>query len=61
METMLNDADQLRMRSEGSINENEVALMIGDLLVAENVVTRERRMIGRPTRAVQEGRRVLKD
>lgn len=61
METMLHDADQLRMRAEGSINENEVAMMIGDLLVAENVVTRERRMIGRPTRAVQEGRRVLKD
>lgn len=61
METMLTDAEQLRMRADGVINQNEVAMMVGDLLVAENVVTRERRMIGRPTRTVQEGRRVLKD
>jgi hypothetical protein len=61
METMLHDAEQLRMRGEGTISENEVAIMVGDLLVAENVVSRERRMIGRPVKAVQEGRRILKD
>jgi len=61
METMLTDAEQKRMRAEGTINENEVAMMVGDLLIAENVMTRERRMLGRPVRAVQEGRRVLKD
>lgn len=61
METMLTDMEQKRMRTEGSISENEVAMLIGDLLVAENVVTRERRTLGRPMRAVQEGRRVLKD
>ena len=61
METMLTDSDQLRMRADGVLGENEVAIMVGDLLVAENAVTRERRMIGRPNRNVQEGRRVLKD
>jgi hypothetical protein len=61
MDMMLSDSEQNRMRAEGVISQNEVAMQIGDLLVAENVVTRERRQLGRQPRQVQEGRRILKD
>lgn len=48
------------LRNEGIITENEIALRQGDLLVAVNVVTQERRVI---TRVIPEGvssKRLLK-
>jgi hypothetical protein len=60
MENALPDTEQKRLRAAGTITENEIALQLGDLIVAENVVSRERRVI-QPTNRVQEGRRVLKD
>ena len=33
------------MRRKGIISNNEIAYQIGDLLIAENVVTRDRRII----------------
>lgn len=60
MENALPDTEQKRLRSLGTITESEVAIQVGDLVVAENVVSRERRVINQTNR-VQEGRRVLKD
>lgn len=60
MENALPDTEQKRLRSLGTITESEVAIQVGDLIVAENVVSRERRVINQTNR-VQEGRRVLKD
>jgi len=60
MENALPDTEQKRLRSLGTITESEVAIQVGDLIVAENVVSRERRVINQTSR-VQEGRRVLKD
>lgn len=60
MENALPDVEQKRLRSLGTITESEVAIQVGDLIVAENVVSRERRVINQTNR-VQEGRRVLKD
>jgi len=60
MENALPDTEQKRLRTLGTITESEVAIQIGDLIVAENVVSRERRVINQTNR-VQEGRRVLKD
>jgi hypothetical protein len=60
MENALSDAEQKRLRSLGTITVEEVALQVGDLIVAENVVSRERRVINQTNR-VQEGRRILKD
>ncbi len=48
------------LREQGTINENEVAFREGDILVAMNVLTQERRVI---SRAVTEGataKRLLK-
>jgi len=61
MEVALSDSEQRNLRAEGVINEQEVALQIGDLIVAENVTTRDRRVVRRVVGNVQEGRRILKD
>lgn len=53
----LPDEKQQQMRLQGIIGQDEVALRVGDVLIAENVITRDRRRVGEPT---NEGRRVLK-
>ena len=40
---ILEDSIQQRLRSTAVIAENEVAIRVGDLYVAENVLTKERR------------------
>lgn len=57
MEFYLADDKQAQMRKEGLITQNEVAVRIGDITLAENVLTRERRVI---TQSMNEGKRVLK-
>jgi hypothetical protein len=57
MENYLSDEKQSQMRNEGVLTRDEVALRVGDILLAENVLTRERRVIPEST---NEGRRVLK-
>ena len=47
-------------RSEGILSENEVAFKIGDLFVAENVITRERRVINPSLKEAAGTKRVLK-
>ena len=41
----LNDETQKVLRSNNIISEQEIAIMTGDLYVAENVLTKERRML----------------
>lgn len=57
MENYLSDEKQIQMRNEGTLNRDEVAIRVGDILLAENVLTRERRVVPEST---NEGRRVLK-
>lgn len=42
---ILEDSIQQRLRSTAVIAENEVAMRVGDLYVAENVLTKERRQL----------------
>ena len=42
---ILEDSVQQRLRSSAIIAENEVAMRVGDLYVAENVLTKERRQL----------------
>jgi hypothetical protein len=53
----LPDEKQQQMRLQGIIGQDEVAIRVGDVLIAENVITRDRRRVQEPT---NEGRRVLK-
>jgi hypothetical protein len=45
LEQALDDAQQRSLRGSGVITESEVAIKIGDLYVAQNIVTSERRPI----------------
>jgi hypothetical protein len=56
----LPDGEQTKLRAEGVITHEEVAIKLGDILLAEHVITRERRQINR-TAPVNEGKRLLRD
>jgi len=60
MEKMLEKSQISTLRESGVINDNEVVLSIGDLFVAENVVTKERRVISGVESTLNESRRVLR-
>tara|TARA_Y100001963_G_scaffold116415_1_gene161765 strand:+ start:175 stop:360 length:186 start_codon:yes stop_codon:yes gene_type:complete len=60
MEKMLEKSQISTLRESGVINDNEVVLSVGDLFVAENVVTKERRVISGVESALNESRRVLR-
>ena len=57
--------DQLsELRSQGTISENEIALVEGDMILAKNVLTLERRIVGKVKDVLTESnseRRILKD
>jgi len=61
MEKNLASGDILKLREAKLINENEIALMVGDLVVAENVITKERRILDTSGLLLESGRRVLRD
>ena len=60
---VLNDTQLADLRTKGVITDQEIALLEGDILVAKNVVTEERRIIGNSSDLISEGndnKRVLK-
>ena len=64
MNTKTVTGDQLvHLRTVGLISENEIALIEGDLLLAKNVITEERRIIGKANDILNESsgnKRILK-
>ncbi len=64
----LNDNIQQKLRSLGKINFNEILLKEGDLLVAVNVITQQRRIIEKDRELLEalniksnnSGRKILK-
>jgi len=59
-ETPLSTSDQEELRRQGVINSDEVAFRVGDLIVAENVITKSRRTVDSSSLILESGRRVLK-
>ena len=61
-ENLLDQSQLQALRAAGTITETEVALLEGDILVAKNVVTLERRIIGKAEEILKENknRRILK-
>jgi hypothetical protein len=57
MDSYLPEEKQRILRQQGVLQQDEVAIQMGDILLAEHVITRERRIITPP---VNEGRRILK-
>ena len=62
MHQVLEEAVQRKLRDEKIITETEVALQFADKFVAENILSKQRRVIHVPTRLLESNsnRRVLK-
>ena len=62
MDQALDNDTQVRLRDEKIITENEVAMQIGDKFIAENVISRARRVIHVPNRLLENtsNKRVLR-
>ena len=60
MEKVLNKNETDILRSHGILNNQEIALRFGDIVVAENVVTRERRVLENADPVLKESKRLLK-
>jgi hypothetical protein len=59
----LTSANLESLRTTGLISENEIAFIEGDILLAKNVVTEERRIIGKANDILNESsgnKRILK-
>ena len=51
--------DLIALRAANLLQESEVAYYSGDLVVAENVLTKERRVLDRAVKTILEGRKEL--
>ena len=60
MERLLKDSELKVLRSRGVISDNEIALWVGDLIVAENVCDRSRRVIEAKNILAESKRKILK-
>ena len=61
MEKVLTDDQINNLRRSGTLSSNEIAIKIGDLIIAENVITRERRVVSEAQSLLNEtGKRILK-
>ena len=57
---VLSNAELLKLREHGIISSSEIALKVGDLFVAENVSTKERRVLNNALSVLSESKRILK-
>ena len=60
IEKPVTSADLEKLREKGLIEQNEVAFVAGDVVVAENVITRERRVLSTGTLLLESTLRILK-
>ena len=61
MEKPLTEKDLSMLRQKGLLNENETAVMVGSQVVAENLLTRERRIIETAGLLLESKRTLLMD
>jgi len=57
---MLTSQQLTNLRERGLISEQEFAYIAGDLLVAENVTSNEKRVVGESTILAESNKRLLK-
>jgi hypothetical protein len=60
MDTMIDNETLNHLRQTGRVASNEVVFHVGDLYVAENVVTKQRRIIENVDQVIGEGKQILK-
>ena len=59
-ETVLDSELLNRLRNTGLVSSNEIVFHMGDLYVAENVVTKQRRIVENVDKVLGEGKQILK-
>ena len=60
-EKQLSVSDLQKLRHEKLIEDNEIALLVGDVVVAENVVTKTRRVLQTSGLLLESTRQLLRD
>ncbi len=61
MQSQAIDSEKIRMlRESGVISVDEVPFMLADILYAENVITKQRRIINNAPSSILESKRILK-
>ena len=60
MERPLNDTDIAKLRDQGLLSNDETALMVGDVVIAENVISKQRRVLDCKGLLLESTRRILK-
>lgn len=60
MEKVVSSTEQDALREKGIINNQEIAIRVGDILVAENVISRTRRVISEGLSVLEEAKKLLK-
>jgi len=60
-EKPVSNSDLEKLRTSGLITNEEVALVVGDVVLAENVVTKNRRILNVGTVILESTRRILSD
>jgi response regulator RpfG family c-di-GMP phosphodiesterase len=60
MEKPIADNDLQILREKGLLTLHEVAIMVGDVIIAENVLTKERRILETGTLLLESTKKVLK-
>lgn len=61
MEKPVSNNDLIKLRTARLITEQEIAVMAGDVIVAENVITKERRILEVGALILESNRRILRD
>ena len=61
MERPVTGNDLTKLRTSGLITTDEVAIVVGDVVVAENVITKARRILEVSGLILESNRRVLRD
>ena len=60
MQSSLNAEDIRKLRESQLISEHETAMIVGDLIIAENVITKVRRVLDTAGSLLESTKRVLK-
>jgi|7_EtaG_2_1085326.scaffolds.fasta_scaffold00960_15 hypothetical protein len=60
IEKILSDSEIKSLRQKGILQECEVAIQVGDIVVAENVLTKSRRVLDSGAIISESPRRILK-
>ena len=61
MEKLVTGPDLTKLRKAGVISKNEIAVIVGDVLVAEHVITKDRRVLEVSGTLLESNRRILRD